>query len=76
MEQARESLSEDIRAEKLEQFQDILLEGIPAIFLYSPDYLYLVNPEIKGIKETIIIDPSKRFSNIEGWYIKTKRAWK
>ena len=74
--QARQTLDSDQRKTLLEEFQNILIEGVPAVFLYSPDYLYLVSEKIKGISEKIITDPSKRFSDIESWYIKTKRIWK
>ena len=36
----------------------------------------LISKEIKGVSAKIITDPSKRFSDIENWYIKTKRVWK
>jgi ABC-type transport system substrate-binding protein len=76
LEEARYNLNKEIRKEKLEEFQNILLKKAPCVFLYSPDYIYLVNAEIKGIEETIIVDPSKRFNDVENWYIRTKRAWK
>jgi ABC-type transport system substrate-binding protein len=75
LEEARQSLNDEERKEKLEKFQDILIEDVPAVFLYNPDYLYLVSKEIKGVNIKTIVDPSKRFSGIEDWYIKTKRAW-
>jgi ABC-type transport system substrate-binding protein len=75
LEEVRQSLEEEVRKEKLEEFQEILIEDAPALFLYNPDYLYLVSKEIKGIDARIITTPSKRFSNIENWYIKTKRVW-
>jgi len=62
--------------ENLEQFQKILIEDKPAIFLYSPNFLYLVSTKIKGLNFEIIADPSKRFIDIENWYLKTKRVWK
>lgn len=76
LEEARKSLDETERKEKLEEFQDLLIEDTPAIFLYNPDYLYFVSKEIKGINGGFITDTSKRFLEIENWYIKTKRAWK
>jgi len=75
LEKIRESYDQETRKENYESFQNVLIKDAPAVFLYSPDYLYLVKPKIKGIKTTIIIDPSKRFSDIENWYIKTKRVW-
>jgi len=76
LEEVRQSLDEEVRKEKLEEFQELLIEDAPALFLYNPDYLYLVSKEIKGIDVKIVTSPSKRFSGIENWYIKTKRVWR
>lgn len=76
LEQARESQNFQDLTENLQKFQDILIDDAPAVFLYSPRYIYLVSKEIKGINSKIITEPSKRFSQIEDWYIKTKRVWK
>lgn len=76
IEEARQTLDEAKRREKLEKFQEILIEDAPSVFLYNPNYLYFISNKIKGVKETIITDPSKRFINIENWYINTKRVWK
>ena len=75
LEEARQSLDETERKEKLENFQNLLIEDAPAVFLYNPDELYLVSKEIKGINVKIITNPSKRFVGIEDWFIRTKRAW-
>jgi len=76
LEEARGSLDEKERGNALEKFQNILIEDAPTVFLYGPDYLYLVSKEIKGINAKVITDSSKRFAGIEEWYIKTRRAWK
>ncbi len=78
LEEARKSLDNKVRGEKLEQFQEILNEEVPAIFLYNPAFTYFVSKEIQGISiaDKLIVDSSKRFLGIENWYVKTKRAWK
>jgi len=76
LEEARETLDQEIRKQKLEEFQNILLESAPAVFLYSPDYIYFVSSDLKGINQTTIADPSKRFGGVENWYIKTQRKWR
>ncbi|MGB9743380.1 MAG: ABC transporter substrate-binding protein [Minisyncoccales bacterium] len=79
LEQARQSSLEEkeTREMALNKFQNLLIEDAPAIFLYNPDFLYLVSSEIKGIApQQFIADPSQRFSEIENWYIKTARKWK
>ncbi len=62
--------------ENLEAFQNVLTEDKPAIFLYSPNILYLIDETIKGTNFGVISDPSKRFVDIENWYTETKRVWK
>ena len=59
-----------------QEFQDILIDELPAIFLYSPTYTYPVNKKIKGITQTSITTPADRFNDIADWYIKTKRGFK
>lgn len=74
LEEARQSPDQKTRQAKFKEFQEIIAKDIPAIFLYSPDYLYGVNKKIKGIELTKIHLPSKRFSQVNQWYIKTKKA--
>ena len=64
------------RAQIYHDFQEKLTAEIPAIFLYSPDYIYPVNKKIQGINIENLVLPSERFANIDKWYIKTKRIWK
>lgn len=66
----------DGRKEKYKEFQKLVIEDAPVIFLYNPYYLYPVSKNINGIEVENISIPSKRFSGIEEWYIKTKRVKK
>jgi len=72
----RETTDEEIKKQKLELAQNMIVNDSPALFLYNPDYVYWASDKIKGIDTTKIIDPAKRFSNINNWYINTKRVWR
>jgi len=76
LEKARLTNNNDERAELYREFQNILAEEVPAIFLYSPTYTYAVSREVKGIDTATIFTPADRFSNVANWYIKTKRVWR
>ena len=76
LEEARQETDQDIRAEKYRKFQELVVEDIPAIFLYSPSYLYLHNNSVQGVELNNIVIPSNRFNGIENWFVKTKRVWK
>lgn len=76
LEEARQTYDQEKRKELLEKFQEILIKESPAVFLYNPDYSYFVSKEINGVEAGKITDSYQRFSNIEEWYIRTKRSWK
>lgn len=76
LEQAREAEAEEEKREKLESFQKVIGEDLPAIFLIRPDFLYLLSPKVKGFNVEKITEPAKRFSTIDLWYVKTRRIWK
>jgi peptide/nickel transport system substrate-binding protein len=76
LEQVRTEDDKQILAEKLQQAEEYLLEDMPALFLFNPDFLYLASINIKGIQSHLIPDPSQRFAGVLNWHIKTKRAWK
>jgi peptide/nickel transport system substrate-binding protein len=66
----------DKRAALYVDFQKKLQDEVPAVFLYSPKYIYPVNKGVRGIDIKTLIAPSKRFSDINHWYLKTKRVRK
>ncbi|OGZ66849.1 MAG: hypothetical protein A3C58_01225 [Candidatus Staskawiczbacteria bacterium RIFCSPHIGHO2_02_FULL_34_10] len=76
LKEARETLDESIKAQKLEKLQDTINNDAPVLFLYNPDYIYWVTQQIQGIDTQKIVDPAKRFVNITNWFINTKRVWK
>ncbi len=75
LEEAREASAEEERTANLEKFQNTLLKSLPAVFLVRPDYVYLLDDKVRGFAVEKITEPSKRFSTIEEWYVKTKRVW-
>ncbi len=75
LEEARKTSNVEERSSKYKEFQNILADEIPAIFLYNPFYTYGVSKKVKGIESIYITIPSDRFVNIQNWYIKTKRDW-
>lgn len=76
LKEAREAIDPNVKKEKYEKLQNIIINNAPALFLYNPDYIYWVAQNIQGVNTTKIIDPAKRFSNVTNWFIKTKRTWK
>jgi len=76
LEEARQTMDQEKRIQKYIEFQKLLIEDIPAIFLHSPSYLYPVKKNIRGISIEKLAQPSQRFSQVENWFIKINRIWK
>jgi len=76
LEQIRIITDEEIRQEKFERFQKEIADDRPAIFLYSPEFIYIASDKIKNIKIEQITIPSERFLDIQQWYIETDKIWK
>lgn len=74
--QARETLNDDERLDKYKKFLGIIADEMPAVFLYSPSYLYVVNSQVQGIETKNINTPSNRLQGITSWYIDTDRVLK
>ncbi len=74
LEEARQSIDSDFRSLKYIEFQNIIAEELPAIFLFNPNYIYGVSEKVKGIELGNIVLPYERFWGVSDWYIKTKRA--
>jgi len=76
LETYRKTFDEKSRLERLERISDAIASDAPAVFLYSPDYLYIATPNLGGMDITNIINTaSDRFDNIGEWYVKTRRVF-
>jgi len=76
LEDTRQIIDPVKRAKKLEDFQKLVLSDAPAVFLYSPNYIYVVKNIVKNINLVNLAIPSNRFSKINEWYIETERIWR
>jgi len=76
LESIKTEANQEIRVKKYQQFADLIAIDMPAIFLYSPYYNFVVSDKIKGIKVNIANSSQDRFSNIFDWYTEVERVWK
>lgn len=74
LEEIRKAPDKETQIKKLNDFVKIINKDKPAIFLFSPDYIYVQRKNISGFETEKIAFPSKRFEGIEKWHIKTKRV--
>ncbi len=77
LEEARLIANREERIQKYQEFQEKIVEDLPAIFMYSPLYTYVQSHKVQGFDIESILKSSDRFDNITDWYIKTgkKIVW-
>ena len=62
--------------ESYEVFAKELEADQPAVFLYTPSFLYVMPDKVKAIDLNSLTVPQDRFLSITDWYIETDRIWK
>ncbi|MFA5791459.1 MAG: peptide ABC transporter substrate-binding protein [Candidatus Paceibacterota bacterium] len=75
LEEAFITLDKQARIKKYIQFENEIKKDMPAVFLYSPNFLYVVPENLKGFIVDHITSPTDRFINIYSWYTKTENVW-
>jgi peptide/nickel transport system substrate-binding protein len=73
-EMRRKATGED-RTEALQKFAEELSKETPALFLYSPELLYVFPNRIQGITFTGVGERHERFAGIKDWYVETESVW-
>jgi peptide/nickel transport system substrate-binding protein len=75
LEQAREENDRAFRAELIAEAAQEIADEVPAVFLYAPDFLYILPETLKGVQIGSVTTPSERFFGIIDWYIETEYVW-
>ena len=75
LEDARQISDKAERLKKYAQFETEIKNDIPAIFIYSPEFIYILPPKIQGFSSGLINNRSERFEGVHQWYIETDKIW-
>lgn len=73
--QARATNDAQDRERLYTQFAATLVKDDPAIFLYAPEFLYVVPSGMHGIVLGALTSASERFLNAYQWYTDTEEVW-
>ena len=73
--QARAEEDREKRITLLKSIEKEIDNDVPAVFLYSPDFIYVVPKNLRGISITGITSATERFLEVEKWYMNTEKVW-
>jgi peptide/nickel transport system substrate-binding protein len=57
-------------------FSDEIKADIPAVFLYTPSFLYVLPQKLENVNISSLAVSQDRFLSIRDWYIEKDRIWK
>lgn len=72
---AVQTLEPELRRNLYRTVEEQITQDMPAVFLYTPDLIYVSNKPIKNFGVKSIIHPSDRLNEVHEWYVTTERIW-
>ena len=75
LESLRQTSEPQKRQELLSAFTAEVTKDIPAVFLYTPDFVYSVPNDIAGVDLGFIETPDDRFLSLPQWHKETDEVW-
>ncbi len=81
LEGARAASDPTVRLSDYASFDKIMQNDMPAVFLYSPDFIYVMPDSVKGTENisaagNSVTDASDQWDGVSKWYIDTDSVWK
>ena len=76
LEEARVARNLGDAEESMKAFYEEVARDAPAIFLYTPNFVYILPEKVKSAELSALGASYERFSTIREWYIETDRVWK
>ncbi|MEX2013749.1 MAG: ABC transporter substrate-binding protein [Parcubacteria group bacterium] len=76
LDDARSASDPEKIEESYKAFAKELEADVPAVFLYTPSFLYVVPNKIEALNLNSLTVSQDRFLGIRDWYIETDKVWK
>ncbi len=71
----RTTASTTVMINDYKKLDQLIQADLPALFLYSPDFIYAVPKTLAGIHLDSIITPADHWNSITSWYTETEKVW-
>ncbi|MBI2617988.1 hypothetical protein HYW58_00865 [Candidatus Kaiserbacteria bacterium] len=75
LEKGRTELDAALRETVYLNFEKEIKKDVPAVFLYSPDFIYILPEYVRGVLLTSVTTSKDRFLNVHEWYIRADKVW-
>lgn len=76
LEEARTAPDQDAVEAKNLALSEEIAKDMPAVFLYTPNFLYVLPEKVKAASVGTLLSSPERFAGIRDWYVETDDVWK
>ena len=76
LDEARRASDPEVMEKNYKAFAEEVRTDVPAVFLYTPGFLYVVPKKMEAIDLGSLTVSQDRFLGIRDWYIETDKVWK
>lgn len=76
LEEARRASDPTEAEESYLSFAAEVMDDVPAVFLYTPGFVYVVPEEMQAMAIGSLAVSQDRFLGIRDWYLETNKVWK
>jgi peptide/nickel transport system substrate-binding protein len=75
LEDARKQIDQSKRDADYRAFNTEIKNDVPAVFLYAPNYIYVVPKSLAAVTINNLNESRDRFKTVRDWYIDTDYVW-
>jgi peptide/nickel transport system substrate-binding protein len=75
LQKIRSDKDPQVKANSLQEVENIIAEEKPALFLFVPTFGYVLDKDVTTTPFTGISKQSERFANISKWHIRSNNLW-
>ncbi len=75
LESGLKTLDQGLRDKNYRAFEAEIQKDMPALFLYSPEFIYAIPKNLKGVSMDHVTLSSDRFLGVTDWHIETDIIW-
>lgn len=75
LEQIRTEADTALRVEAIRELDRTIKAEVPALFLYTPTFNYVLDRSVQQTMQQRISRPSERFANIHSWHVQSDNVW-
>lgn len=75
VEDAHTTTKPDQLAKNLADFQNLIIDQVPAIMLYQSVSSYAHPKQLRGFNDQHLVSSANRFDDVSNWYLRTRLSW-